>query len=488
MHAPPPAEAIRDRVLGALPVSHEVYSRVLELLDIEETRKVPSAAVTLGSRSVLRINPDFVDGYCPTDEALAMLVLHELMHVVRGHTRLFRRIGPARNIALDAVINAELCRMFRAPEYTVLFRRLYDEERLPEALLRPPRGWSSGRPEWVLTGRAGEVHRALYGGEGVTTDELLRLVEDFLLAGPGLPNALTPDDGEGAGRRRGGGPPDDEEAAGDTDGPDGAGTSPDDLLDGKPLLGSHEVANPDEAPAPEVVQEIRGIVERWVRPGSGRGAGGPLGAHRIALAPSARARAVATLRRAVLSVARRTGNPRGRRRPGEEALPALLPWRTSRDRRGLALEAAGMEPALWAGPVAVPSPEFLAGTHVYVDVSGSMADVLPLLYRALLPLVPLLAPRVFLFSTRVHEAPLAALRRGDVVTTGGTDIGCVTEHLLERRIRRAVIVTDGWVGRVPDAHRGPLRRPRIAAVITAGGERSFADQLGARTFVLPSLS
>ncbi len=471
MHTVPSTEELRERVLAALPVTHEIYSRVLGLLDVEATREIPTAAVTLGTRSVLRINPDFVRRHCRTDAALAMLVLHELMHVLLGHTRLYPLVGPARNVAFDAVINADLCRLFPSPEYTALFRELYDPHRLPEALLRPPRGWSSGKPEWVLPGRAGEVHRALYEGEGVTTGELLHLVEE-LVAGrpaPGAPGEEAPDREPGPGQ--------------------GEGVEPASLDPGR-LLGNHGDEGEDGTPPPEVLREIREIVARWPREKirSGRDRGGVLEELRIRPEPSAPVRAIGILRRAILSVARQGEAPRGVRRHGMAVRPALLPWRSSRDRRGLVLEAAGREPVLWTASLAAPAPTVFARTHVYLDVSGSMRDVLPLLYRALLPLAPLLEPRLFLFSTRVHEAPLAALRRGDVLTTGGTDIGCVTTHLLAHRIRRAVIVTDGWVGRVPGEHRVRLRGRRLAAVVTDFGDPSFASELDARTYVLPRLS
>ncbi len=481
-------DALRERVLAALPVTHEIYSRVLGLLDIEPTREIPSAAVTLGNRSVLRINPDFVERHCRTDAALAMLVLHELMHVLLGHTRLYPLVGQARNIAFDAVINADLCRLFPSPEHTALFREIYDESRLPEALLRPPRGWSSGRPEWILPGRAGEVHRALYEGEGVTTGELLRLVEEYL-AGDEAAGSAPPERRDAPADARPDGSAGPEQEEGDrTAGGNGRAAGDVRPVDPDRLLGNHR----DEpgTPPPDVLREIREIVARWPREKlrSGRDLGGAREAHRIRLAPSAPARAVATLRRAILSVAREADALSRARRPGTEERSALLPWRSRRDRRGLVLEAAGREPALWTAPLASRGSTRLSRTHVYVDVSGSMFEVLPLLYRALLPLAPLLEPRVFLFSTVVHEAPLRALRRGDFLSTGGTEIACVTAHALEHRVDGAVIVTDGWVGDVPEEHRARLRRRRLAAVVTASGDPSFARQLNARAFILPPLS
>ena len=42
-------------------------------------------------------------------EIFFLLILHELYHVILGHTRLFSRVSPIDNIVFDAVINSMLC-------------------------------------------------------------------------------------------------------------------------------------------------------------------------------------------------------------------------------------------------------------------------------------------------------------------------------------------------------------------------------------------
>jgi hypothetical protein len=65
---------------------------------------------------------------------------------------------------------------------------------------------------------------------------------------------------------------------------------------------------------------------------------------------------------------------------------------------------------------------------------------------------------VQLFSTIVAGVPIGRLRRGELVTTGGTDIRCVTEHMLREKVERALIVTDGWVGHVPGEQLAALQQ------------------------------
>jgi hypothetical protein len=68
------------------------------------------------------------------------------------------------------------------------------------------------------------------------------------------------------------------------------------------------------------------------------------------------------------------------------------------------------------------------------------------LYGAVLDCFEFVHPAVHLFSTEIHDATLAELRSGMCHSTGGTDITCVGRHMEQKRIRRAVILTDGYVG------------------------------------------
>ena len=68
------------------------------------------------------------------------------------------------------------------------------------------------------------------------------------------------------------------------------------------------------------------------------------------------------------------------------------------------------------------------------------------LYGALASLRRYLTSDIHLFSTKVKTVPLAALREGARVTTGGTDINCVLEHALAARPSRVLVLTDGYVG------------------------------------------
>ncbi|HRO57747.1 MAG TPA: hypothetical protein PK177_01060 [Burkholderiaceae bacterium] len=145
--------------------------------------------MTTGSRSRLLINPDYVAAHCRSDDHLEMLVLHELYHVLLGHTRLYRRVKLAQNWAFDCLINAQLCRLFPHPRHTGFFVRLTADATGPALLLGPPAGWRPGgrelsghapSPRYGEGARALRLHDAhwrLYAEESVTTEELYALLE-----------------------------------------------------------------------------------------------------------------------------------------------------------------------------------------------------------------------------------------------------------------------------------------------------------------------
>ena len=90
------------------------------------------------------------------------------------------------------------------------------------------------------------------------------------------------------------------------------------------------------------------------------------------------------------------------------------------------------------------------------------------LYGAVLDCESDVYPRVHLFSTRVADVGLHELRNGRCITTGGTDIGCVADHIAKHHIRRAVIITDGLVGRARGQHGNTLRKAVLGVAFTPG--------------------
>ena len=132
--------SLSERILDEFPAGQYALSALLRLVDIVETTQIPTAAVECRGEPRMLINPEFVARHAATPEKLLMLVMHELHHVLLGHTTLFPRSTPVQNFAFDAVINGVICRMFDSPAHTALFTDYYPADRFPMCLLRPPPG------------------------------------------------------------------------------------------------------------------------------------------------------------------------------------------------------------------------------------------------------------------------------------------------------------------------------------------------------------
>ena len=428
------------RILDAFPSGSYSLSALLRLMDIVETDAVPTAAIECRVQPRLLINPAFVERHAATPEKLLMLVMHELHHVLLGHTTLFPRPTPVHNFVFDAVINGVVCRMFPRPAYTAFFRDYYSPERFPECLLAPPPGWP-GRRTRVAPGlkmvpvevrwRAREVHSALYSKGGASYSEVYDL----------LPKLIAE-----------------------------IGQDPTGLVGSVPLLGEHgdEEQQQLEDGSPVLFDVVRGVVERWPQPPDpirGRSMADILTEARVAAAPAPSNRAL--LRKLIRKIADVGAGGVLRVSLDERVeVPTPIP---SLARRSLVLQALGQRPLLHPGTVTwrrrAPAG---ARVHVYLDVSGSMSGVLGPLYGAILDCAALVEPTVHLFSTQIVDISLAELRAGKCVGTGGTGIDCVAEHIAKHRVKRALLVTDGWVGVPTGRHHGTLARTHLAVAYLGG--------------------
>ena len=429
--------SLANQILDAFPSGNYGILALLRLMDIIESTDIETASIECRDLPVLRINPHFVATFASTPGRLLMLVLHELHHVLLGHTRLFRRITPLDNLVFDAVINALLCRMFPSREYTSLFTGFYSARRFPECLLRPPDHWRPAVPAAIPAALRGKelaglqpLYRALYSEQGADYHQLYGALKK---AAPLQGVACR-------------------------------------------LLGSHgeEIGELDGA----MREAVRAIVEHWPQPPNpiaGRSWASILREEAISLTrvPSNRERLSALLRR----IARPGAGTGTRRQPAPAPSVSPLP---THDRRAMVLRALGVPPVLYAQEILWPGRRGIEPVHVYVDVSGSIGDVKGALYGAVLACRHLVYSRVHLFSTTVHDISLEELRRGVCRSTGGPSIECVAAHMQAHAVRRAVILTDGYVG-VPGETAGrTLDAVHLGVALTPDSSHcpSHRDDLG----------
>jgi hypothetical protein len=435
------------RILDAFPSGAYAMTALLKILEIVESDDVPTAAVECRQSPKLFINPAFVARHADTSEKLLMLVMHELYHVLLGHTRLFPRATVADNIVFDAVINAMLCRMFPEREYTALFTDYYRDDAFPACLLRPPAGWSLESDDWILPPalqepdlrRVSDTYRSLYSPIGATYEEVRGILRRVMALCDGANR-------EGGARKNGPG------------------------LTLPQLLGGHDGEEELPRPGSALFNAAQEIAARWPNPPEpirGQSLGGILEAEQAVprQIPSNRA-----LLRALLRKVGSSSQPQhGRVRVTDRDHVSTLTPVPMHSRRSLVLRALGAPPLLHQSEFLAKRPQRKnQQVHVYLDVSGSIGALKEVLYGAVLDCRDFVVPKVHLFSTEVHSVSLRELRRGKCLTTLGTSIDCVAEHIRLNCVRRAVIITDGFVGPIRGANATTLAGVRLGVALTPG--------------------
>jgi len=431
--------SLLERILNCFPTGHYAITAFLRVVDIVESRDVPTAAIENKISPRMLINPDFVEQHAETPEKLLMLVMHELHHMMLGHTVSHPRITPFDNFVFDAVINGVLCQMFPTPAFTSLLTDYYSES-FPECLLRPPPGWpEQGGVALGITAlrdprqvkAAAAAHRGLYSEAGYSYAELYVLLSSF-----GLGSAPV------AGRLLG-------DHASETE-----------------LVLENSLAEIAADFGSTFAEEFPHIWTDEVHMGyAGRGAAmAPV--ERI-VKPRTNHRNRAALRRLLSRIARggRGGTQRimdWTARPVEQAMPTM-------DRRASVQRLLGHQPLLhWDERVARRANCPGERVHVYFDVSGSVWHLLEELYGALLDVEADVHPVVHLFSTQVYDMPIERFRRGAMRTSLGTEITCVARHMAKFDVRRALIVTDGFTDSPSGRDLAVMRRATLGVAVIKG--------------------
>ena len=80
--------------------------------------------------------------------------------------------------------------------------------------------------------------------------------------------------------------------------------------------------------------------------------------------------------------------------------------------------------------------------NIFIDVSGSFDNIIEFVYGVVVGLKEYNLQGVYLFSTIVKKITINELRKGNVVTTGGTYATAVLEHALTHKMKKIILITD----------------------------------------------
>lgn len=410
-------ENLRFRLIRALP-ANLLWHMDVSQMPLHLTDSVPTLAVKCGVEPVMLLNPNFLAEHCQTDEHLAMAVMHELLHIILGHTRLFENITRAQEIAFDALINALLCHRFPAPAYTSFFTDYYgsapESHCFPFTLLRPPVAGDE-----YPTPAVHKVLNRLYGDwDQITLTDLVALFPLF---------------------------------------PQSKKVKP-------PLLGHHPLSEDDETqensetaqkafsmlmeadflPQPDLDPHNYSLAIKPTRPSLKKQIDRLM---RLCRRPARSGRFQRTLQPVPVSVTTLVPNMQDRRHLAREAVTSFSPFYEQEQTQ------------------LVPLATHSYSTFVYLDVSGSMMQSLPELYAALSPYLRRKQCRLFGFSTQVVPLTPAQVQAGNVPSTGNTSIECVLEHLLSLPPSQCptavLLLTDGLTGRPSQEELARVQQAKI---------------------------
>lgn len=434
------SSGIAARIARSLPGASFELEALVRLVGVVETTSIPSAAVSCSGRSRLLINPEFVQRWCQQDEHLFLLIMHEMWHVLLGHTTLYPRTTIRHNIAFDAIINAGLARQHPEPQYRGFFEEINSPDEFPQLLLRPPRNWPHS-PEYKVKGPRGtrDVLRRLYPPAD-TQSVLMPTYEEVLAL---LDNVL-----------------DDNQVN---------------------LLGDHRAEGQSADPMndPAFGDAVRRIVESWPPPPvpmHGRDAGGQAvntWVHPVVVASNVRREFTKALEKVLRPDADGARSDAVEQRAVQVG-PGPLP--NEFDRAQHAKRRLGQQLVLPNQRLILPmrSAQPPMRALVYLDVSGSMSHLLPHLTDLLLPTTRRGLTQLRQFSTVVQDLPLEDLASGKITTSVGTSIDCVLADMLTRPERRVLLLTDGYVGKPNSDLLEQVKNAyfEIVTVLPVGGWRA----------------
>ncbi len=472
MHPRPPVKRVTAqesahlmrRLLNCLPAATFEMETFVRLAGIRASRQVPTAAVETGYRSNLLVNPDFVEKHCKRDEHLFLLVMHELWHIILAHTRLYPRATMAHNIAFDAIINAGLARQFSGAEYRGFFESLNPANTFPGCLLRPPQGWPED-PIYVDCDPPGArrlVERLYPRNKNSRVaaplyDEILALIKEDIKKKIERGEVIV-----------------EPVLIGDHDSSDGESTILDD-----PFMGEVMRRVAGSWPPPPFATRKRGdsaVYTDWFS----------------AIGPATEEARRAFSRILQRTLSGRSGRMRRRAKVMIPGMSGMNVMPNARDRLTNARRLLGVQGVLYGQPgmVRARAQEQPSRSHVYLDVSGSMAGLLPHLLGLLIPYSAKGYALVYQFSNKVEPMPTEDLKRGKIRSTMGTDINAVLKHMIETKpfLRKALIVTDGYTGKPNPNYVRELRQRGARIYVVLPEESAHRDDLQeiARSFtVLP---
>ena len=426
-----------DSILLELIDENPIASRgILRVSEVEFTKDVPTLGITISGNPKLCVNLDFVRKHCRTEAHVKAVIIHEFLHVLLNHTERFKRMTPALNLALDAVINAIIHRTLGA-EYSRMMSNYYAQAKGPLRLLRPmAEGEDGGLGQHPPKIRFFSVWRSLYAGK-LVVDDL------FDIAGHlGDPGDYEYDLGDGT------------------------------------FLGNHSEAPED---AGEITEEVEAALRETLSSMNGCGIWRNPRDHGVGMNY---ARTASTVKadtpmkiweREATKVLTECVTPDKDSTFEHKPVPMSLPVLNEGDKRGFlrSMWSPFLPDITWQTQKKVRR----GTTQIYLDVSGSMNVEMDAIVSLVWRLRRHIRLPFWAFSDTVEPAEI---RDGRLVTstTGGTSMDAVLRHIAETRPGKAVVITDGYIDECDPDLLTAVRGQDVRAIVSRDGSPAELERAG----------
>lgn len=419
-------------IISAIEDEPQLIDEFLKLTKVEFSTEISTMAVkVLDDKIFLLINKDFVDKYCQTVEDLHFLFYHELYHLYFGH--LFLDINCDNqvllNVVFDAFVNSLLVKKLKDSKYISILFRTYKNDKIPECILRPPENYGSQNykiPQQLPIIYKWVIEKLYYSKEGVSYNELIEILKkeeifknieilNILLGShpihlPGIKDSNGLKDKQSKAKN------------------ENLKSQAEDLLDRlfKKIfkIGDNNngiISLPEKGCSPE--SSYHGSTKTLIsRPDR---------------------EIVELLRKAMnrLLLSGEVLSPKFLLRKTNYDTKTIIP--DLNEKTYIIKQDSGLDVIFYdttSKILSLDKPEVYC--NVYVDVSGSMREYYEEIYSALSPFAKQNIIKIFLWSTVVVQIKPEELLKGQIETSYGTEIGCVLKHVLQKKVKKALVLTD----------------------------------------------
>jgi len=379
-----------------------------------ESTNIPTLQISKESFNII-INPNFVKEHCTRSEHLALLICHELFHILFGQVCFLDREDgieeqKIKGIALDTIINVFLYYFFNKEERFVDFlTNFYEEDIFPQNLLRP----DSNPSKMPLS--IARFYQDLYTSlEGCSADLYEKLKNSF--SSIDNPIILI---GNHTGEEK------DKKIEDSVIGQYMSGFIDEVEKVVEKLTPENEEWEDDKETQLEKIAGFRNLLKKFIKNfrKNIKNKEEIENAMRKLGTPNASSKLAGLINKSVLGETSRSVifSPYDKRSISAMLLKIPRPFHKKKN---------------------LPKQSEMTKCTIYIDVSGSVNDYIPVFMGVVKACEDKIGD-IYLFSNKVEKIEKSDFISGKYKTTGGTD-DCWLEHIIENKIKKALIFTDGY--------------------------------------------